>query len=483
MKALTLAAAVALPALAGGGIALAQTVPDTTQVQAVLDATRAQIDALAQERQRTVYRAEWHGYVCFPVSETEVDSSYMSNTLFIARMDSLIANLPARMDSIAVLATASPEGKDYYNDYLSRNRSRALKRFIQKRYPELNAVPVRTVAYTSDWSYLLPELSLDGNLPRKDDVLAILSSSRTDEAKSWLLKKLDEGKTFGYIRDKYLNDIRTGTVCVYFEDSEVRPQFESYHRVDTLYIKEEHFYKDTTDIKAAVEATVEAVLAAKALENSPKVIAEKKKAANEEKVAARFSGERYPVFAFRTNLLLPLTNIGVEIPLGNRFSLGADFYSPWIPRDLFPDVRRREWCFQLQTASLEARLWLGGKHSNRVADNRRYRLSGHSIGLMAMAGYYDLGMNWKGVQGEFLAAGLDYMYSAALGRRGGVHLDFELGVGYVMSPGARTYEVYVEGGKLFEAPSVTKDINFIGPVRASVSLVVPIFKRTDRENN
>lgn len=478
MKALTLAAAVALPALAGGDIALAQNVPDTTQVQqTILDATRAQIDA--QERQRTVYRSEWHGYVCFPVNETDVDSSYMSNALFIAKMDSLIANHPARIDSIAVLATASPEGKDYYNDYLSRNRSRSLKKFIQKRYPELNAVPVRTVAYTSDWSYLLPEIGLDGNLPRKDEVLSILRSSRTDEVKSWLLKKLDDGKTFGYIRDKYLSDIRTGTVCVYFEDSDVRPQFESYHRVDTLYIKEEHFYKDTTDIRAAVEA----VLAAKALENSPKAIAEKKKAKHRETVEARFAEDRYPVFAFRTNLLLPLTNIGVEVPVGNRFSIGADFYSPWIPRDLFPDVKRREWCFQLQTASLEGRYWFGKKHSNNVADNRRYRLSGHSIGLMAMAGYYDLGMNWKGVQGEFLAVGLDYMYSAALGRRGGVHLEFELGVGYVMSPGARTYEVYVEGGKLFEAPSVTRDINFIGPVRASVSLVVPIFKRMDRGNN
>ncbi len=473
MKAMTLAATTVLPAL----VAQAQSVPDIAQAasvaQTIPDTAQTQSDG------RTVYRSEWHGFVCFPVSETEVDQSYMSNALFIAKMDSLIANLPAPIDSIAVLATASPEGKDYYNDYLARSRSRSLKKFIYKRYPELNAVPVRTVAYTSDWSYLLSELSLDGNLPRREEVLDILKSSRTDEAKSWLLKKLDDGNTFGYIREKYLNDIRTGTVCVYFEGTEVCPSFESYHRVDTLYIKEEHFYKDTTNIRAAVEA----VLAAKALENSPKAIAEKKKAKRAETVEARYTKDRYPVFAFRSNLLLPLTNIGVEVPLGNRFSLGADFYSPWIPRDLFPDVKRREWCFQLQTLSLEGRYWFGKKHSNSVADNRRYRLSGHSIGLMAMAGYYDLGMNWKGVQGEFLAVGLDYLYAVALGRRGGVHMEFELGVGYVMSPGARNYEVYVEGGKLFEASSVTRDINFIGPVRASVSLVVPIFKRTDRENN
>ena len=99
MKALTLAAAVALPALAGGGIARAQVVRDTAQVQ--------QSSAQEQEQQRTVYRAEWHGFVCFPVGETEVTPSYMNNALFISRMDSLIASHHARRAKAAVEETPS----------------------------------------------------------------------------------------------------------------------------------------------------------------------------------------------------------------------------------------------------------------------------------------------------------------------------------------------------------------------------------------
>lgn len=466
MKALTLAASI----LATGSAASAQ-----IQVQA----PASQVLPSVQERGRTVYRSEWHGFMSFPVSNFEVDPSYKSNALFITKLDSLVANLPARIDSIAVLATASPEGKEHVNEYLAHQRSHEMMQFLKQRYPFLNLVPIRTASYTSNWSYLLPEIVMDRNLPKRDEVLSILRSSRADEAKSWLLKNLDEGQTFGYIRDKYLSDIRTGTVCVYFEGSEVCPSFESDHRTDTLYIKEEHFYRDTTDIYAAI-ATVIAAKEAEKEANRPAALKKKRREAQYE---ARHSAGRKPVFALRTNLLLPLTNIGVELPVGNRFSIGADFYSPWIPRDLFPDVKRREWCFQLQTASLEGRIWLGDKHSNKVADNYRYRLSGHSVGLMVMAGYYDIGYDWSGTQGEFIGVGVDYMYSVALGRRGGTHLEFEIGAGYIMSPGARTYDVYVEGGKLFEAPPVKKDINFIGPVRASVSLVVPIFKRMDKENN
>lgn len=33
-----------------------------------------------------------------------------------------------------------------------------------------------------------------------------------------------------------------------------------------------------------------------------------------------------PVVALRTNLLLPLLNFGVEVPIGNRWSVGADYY-------------------------------------------------------------------------------------------------------------------------------------------------------------
>ena len=54
-----------------------------------------------------------------------------------------------------------------------------------------------------------------------------------------------------------------------------------------------------------------------------------------------------PVIALRSNLLLPLMNVGVQVPLGNRFSIGADWYYPFIRREWPPyqpwGLREKRW--------------------------------------------------------------------------------------------------------------------------------------------
>lgn len=191
-----------------------------------------------------------------------------------------------------------------------------------------------------------------------------------------------------------------------------------------------------------------------------------------------------PVTAFRTNLLLPLLNVGVEVPIGNRWSVAGDFYYPWAPRSVVERFTRpREACFQGLAAYLEGRIWLGATHRPGQA-NAKYRLIGHSLGLVAAGGYYDWERSWKGQQGEILALGIGYMYALPLGRKGGVHLEFEVAVGvgcHISHP----YSVHDEGGYLL----YDKDSNNIPihnrtewlygiPLKAGVTLTVPVF--TDR---
>lgn len=168
----------------------------------------------------------------------------------------------------------------------------------------------------------------------------------------------------------------------------------------------------------------------------------------------------------RTNLLLPALNVGLEVPLGNRWSLGVDWYYPWLWRPSHGEgVDYTGWCVEALALSLEGRYWFG----NRTRENR---LLGHSLGVMfTMAGYYDFELNYKGIQGEFATIGVDYMY--ALGLRNGWHMEFSLGMGYFYSQG-RQYEVYTPGGKGYKEKDVIKEIRFFGPVKATVSLVIPI---------
>jgi hypothetical protein len=193
--------------------------------------------------------------------------------------------------------------------------------------------------------------------------------------------------------------------------------------------------------------------------------------------------ESFTVFCVRTNLLLPLMNIGFEVPLGNRWSVGADWYYPWIPRysnKAFNGSSHKN-CYQVDGLSIEGRYWLGSKHKND-AENKRYRLTGHSIGLFTMTGRYDWEHNYRGYQGEYILGGVDYLYAKPI-FKGRAYLEFALGIGYFYSK-ATHYQVYERAGRGHRDKDSRKIFQYFGPLKANVSLVVPIrktkTKATDR---
>ena len=91
---------------------------------------------------KAMYQAEWHGFMIFRVNKVNVDPFYMDNAKFLRNLDSLMMNRSARIDSIVLLGTASPEGREDLNKDLASNRVRSMKRYIQDRYPALANVPI-----------------------------------------------------------------------------------------------------------------------------------------------------------------------------------------------------------------------------------------------------------------------------------------------------------------------------------------------------
>ena len=177
--------------------------------------------------------------------------------------------------------------------------------------------------------------------------------------------------------------------------------------------------------------------------------------------------EKFSPFALRTNLLLPALNIGIEVPLGDRWSVGADWYYPWLWRPKHAEgVDYPGWCVEALALNIEGRYWFGKRSPEK-------RLLGHSAGLFAMAGYYDFERNYKGLQGEFATVGVDYLFAMPVFKKR-MHLEFCLGIGYFYSQ-ARQYEVYTPGGKGYKEKDMAKVIQYFGPVKATVSLVWPIY--------
>ena len=163
-----------------------------------------------------------------------------------------------------------------------------------------------------------------------------------------------------------------------------------------------------------------------------------------------------PVVAVKTNLLYDaglLPNVGVEVPLGRGWSVGAEWmYAWWGGR-----AHHRYW--RTYGGDLEVRKYFGRRASERL-------LSGHHLGLYGQMTTYDFRLRGKGYLNDRWSwgAGIEYGYSLPVGRR--LNLDFGLGIGYL----GGEYETYrpMDGCYVWQQ---TKSLRWFGPTKAEVSLV------------
>lgn len=172
------------------------------------------------------------------------------------------------------------------------------------------------------------------------------------------------------------------------------------------------------------------------------------------------------ILAFRTNLLLPFLNAGIEVPLGNVFSFSSDLYYPWIGYD-----KSNENCLQAMLADIQFRWWF--KH--RVMDGYRGNtLIGPALSAGVYAGYYDFEYDGRGLQGELFGLYIDYGYSLPFA--GHCILTFSIGAGITQLP-YRTYKVYTGGGRLIRDNTFFDTIiQWTGPVHAGITLSIPVTK-------
>ena len=445
------------------------------------------------------------------------DSNYRGNgarlNAFIAELNDYLGNPANRMANLYLRGSASPEGYTERNEELGRMRSTVLTNMITSR-TSIRRSQILVEPTGADWNGLVAALN-EYDFYWVNEAVDIVRnvpvwSGPDIPSRLYLLKTLYDGIPWRWMMTEIFPELRMSEFSIVFthpKRSEMpsiqplpavasapspavapapapapapvapapAPAPDPIHdtltvsRTDTLYIKEvhhHHYYHDT-------------VIVAPVYRDAPEHESGSMEAAPRRPVPHLDTLLREPVFAFRTNLLLPAMNLGVEVPIGNRWSVAVDWYYPWAWRlwmnAEFPAQKN---CFQMLGGYAEARYWLGKTH-RPGDDNRKYRLGGHSIALVGAAGYYDFGREWTGHQGEIGAIGLDYLYSRILGK-GGAHLDFDLALGYAFTQ-YRDYVVYEEGGKLFGDGTQYRLGRFI-PIKAGVSLVVPIFRQIRKED-
>ena len=405
--------------------------------------------------------------IYFHVSKVDVDMEYMDNAKrlqeFFTRFNDIRADKKYRISSFEVYSNASPEGYHGHNIQLSQNRAVALINYIEQ-YISLADISVNIHSVGSDWQGLR-RLVAESNMEYKDEVLAIIDSEskivqvdgihgRDADSRLLALKELHDGVPYNYISTFFFPVLRSADV--------------------KLLCKFEREVPDTvpalTDAEEPIAEPIDTLPVDEIVEDVEwdKLPLYRIMMSDREKYFKRYK----LILALRSNLLLPAMNIGFEVPLGNRWSVGVDHYYPWLWR--YWPTHSNKYCYELMFETLEFRYWFGDGHRRGEA-NFKNRLLGHSISIFGAGGYYDFEKNWMGYQGELWAGGIDYLYAKPIWK-GKMHLEFELGVGFLYSS-AREYDVFEDGGLLFRRKGVTKKTNYIGPLRASISIVVPIYRR------
>ena len=468
----------------------------------------------------------------FRFDRSIVDYGYRDNQQALAALHKLFAdrNRAERIDSIRIRAFSSPEGNAAYNQRLALKRARAVKGYLVWKYPGIPQHRIRTSAQAESWEALREAIGNDTLLPCRDEILQILELDTTESRKEALLKKLNAGIPYGYLRRQVLPQVRNASICTVYMNAEGRDTLYmnaegrdslpiSAERRDTLYMNAEgrdssltlrmtgKDKAEATGTSGADNAGVTDTCHSERSEESPLTgitdntgitgITNNTNATNNTNITDIRHSERSeespltgitnnariadnaritnnasiathtrPLFALKTNLLFDaalMPNIELELPIGKRWSLNAEYIFPWW---LINDDR---YCLQLLMGGLEGRYWFGNRE-------KRQALTGHFAGLYAGGGKYDLQWDTKGYQGEFfIAAGISYGYAHPIARN--LRLEYNIGIG-MLRTNYRHYHTRDNHRTLLWQEN--GEYTWLGPTKLKVSLVWLINRKTKK---
>ena len=387
-------------------------------VFAILASLAACPTAKAQPKERREFAIHYR------FDRIDVDSSYMDNAAAIDTIRFCLTH-SVHIDSITVYAWASPEGGYPHNKWLSEKRAAAAKELLLSLAADttkLNEGKIKISPLAENWPGLLELVEKNYRRANRERLLRILRAEGIgEETRKWRIRNLDDGYTWNYLKRHYMKQLRSATwVCVWTSVGAIAPLPEIRDSLRSPQI--------------GLGRTVEAV----------------------GRPVSEFS------FAVKTNLpadLVTAVNLGVEVPLGENFSLNAHFTFPWWTAGPYGN----KYALQMLDAEGELRWWFAPGEE---------RLQGHYVALQGGGGKFDLqwGRDIGCYQCYNWGVGLSYGYSMSLSEHW--NLEFALTLGYL----AIDYQHYVpspDWSVLIRDDAKAGVLHYFGPTGLKVSLVYP----------
>lgn len=373
--------------------------------------------------------------ISFARNNSKVDKHFSNNSAQMENLEDFIKGI-STIQNITIYSNCSPDGALWRNTQLAQQRGKAVETalisLIEKYGVDLKS-KIEVIMLPEDWKGL--EKLVDEAYTREDkhQLQQILHSGKNNFVKKKQIMSLSGGESFNTLMAEIMPQLRKSVIITiavpsYLKDDtfEQLPQMQQHpQQLAKAESKEQIKAIDYSYEYAELE--------------SPTVPSKQKEY----------------IFNIKTNLLLPLLNVGIEFPIKEKYTVGVEYYYPWIK----PSNNR--WCAQMLAWFVEGKYW----HTQN-----------HGFGVYTGAGYYDFQDSKSGDQGEFVDVGADYTYSISVGKKKWMKVQFNIGLGYIFTT-ARHYNPTDDYEHLIKDPSMKrKNSHFVGPTRGGVSLVFPIAK-------
>lgn len=379
----------------------------------------------------------------FRFNQSDLDTAYRTNKKSIARIDSILKE--SVIDSISIISTASIDGDANYNVALSAKRSNAIKSFLKDKYSEaINDHVIAAYNEGEDWSGLLAEVYERKWIPQRQELISLLNDNTIGyNEKKEAIKTMGNGEVYAYLKQYVFWKQRNASSIILWQNRE-----NTRYNTDILSAT----YTDLGSYNAQVEV----------FDNYSDLIS----------LVDTVYGVEKPIIAFKTNLLynaMTALNVAVEVPLGIRYSIGAEWIFP------FWKARKSDFTFNLLYGSVDVKYWLGDRTKKEV-------MTGWFCDVLGGYGKYDFQLFRKhGAQGTLFSVGIGAGYAHQIAQS--LRLEYALGVGYMRSKYNRydmAYDTKYGDIKVIRCPWTKSTYNWVGPVRAEISLVWMLYRNTHK---
>lgn len=157
--------------------------------------------------------ANFAAHITFPVGRENIDENLNDNATEIAKVQDIIKQLTWSsefiIDSINMIASASPEGSWKLNEALAKRRAISLKSFFAKKMDDKAGVDTLFNAkwIAEDWKRVHKLISDDKRITSKNEILRIITDESDPDKRELLIKKQYPAE-YGHIKDSIYPALR-----------------------------------------------------------------------------------------------------------------------------------------------------------------------------------------------------------------------------------------------------------------------------------